>query len=482
VTSRDIRRALVGLVLLAAALRLWRIGHQSYWLDEAFTVGLVNEDFVGMLKGVRETESTPHLYYSLAWLWAQVAGDGEAALRSLSALFGVATVPVAYLAARELFRPAVALTAAALVAVNPWLVWYSQEARAYALLVLLATAALLFFLRAREDGRALVLWALFSALAVLTHYFAAFMVGPLALWLLWTRRDRASVIAAGAVAAVGVALAPLALDQRATGHTKFIESIPLGERVTDLPKKFVTGELGTPTPGLGVVAGLLVLAAIALLGWRAAAQDRRRALGLAALVTVTLAVPLTLAVAGFDYLFPRNAIAAFVPAAIALAVGFATSRAGLAAAAALCAIAIAVNIQVSVNEGLQRDDFRGLAEELGPALADRAIVLNPPVQVRGIEQYAGPLPEFPVRVVPVYEVDAVLIRRGDAERRPEPPLPGFRLVERRATASWEIARFRAVSGPRADGGGPRLLGITPALAEASRLDEDVPAVRLQSRR
>jgi uncharacterized membrane protein len=237
VTDRSALRALAGLILLAAALRFWRIGHQSYWLDEVFTVNLVNEDLWGMLKGVRETESTPHLYYALAWLWEKVAGDGEGALRSLSALFGIATVPVAYLAARELFKPAAALVAAALVAVNPWFVWYSQEARSYALLMLVGAASLVFFLRAlrSESRRDLALWALFSSLAVLTHYFAAFLVGAEALWLLWIMRERA-VAAAGALAVVGLALVPLAISQRGEGHTAFIEDIALGTRIVDLPK------------------------------------------------------------------------------------------------------------------------------------------------------------------------------------------------------------------------------------------------------
>nr|MDQ3934653.1 glycosyltransferase family 39 protein [Actinomycetota bacterium] len=270
-TDRTARRVLLGLVVLAAALRLWRIGHQSFWLDEVFTAGLVNEDLWGLLKGVRETESTPHLYYLLAWLWEKVAGDGEGALRSLSALFGIATVPVVYAAARERFSAQAALLAAALAAVNPWFVWHSQEARSYALLVLLAAVSLLFFLRALRDPsrRSLTLWAVFSALAVLTHYFAAFTVGAEALWLLWAHRTRPVWAATGALVAVGVALAPLALSQRATGHTAFIEGISLGRRITDLPKRFVTGELGTPTPGIGPLAGLLVAAGAALLVWRA---------------------------------------------------------------------------------------------------------------------------------------------------------------------------------------------------------------------
>jgi mannosyltransferase len=466
VTDRKALRALLGLVALAAALRLWRIGHQSFWLDEVFTVNLADDDLVGMLKGVRETESTPHLYYLLAWLWAKVFGDGEAALRSLSALFGIATVPVAYLAARRLFAPAVAITAAALVAVNPWLVWYSQEARAYALLVLLATTALLFFLRGR-----IALWALFSGLAVLTHYFAAFMVAPMALWLLWTRRDRAALVASGAVAAVGLALAPLALDQRASGHTKFIESIPLGTRVSDLPKKFVTGELGTPTPGIGPVAGLLVLAAIVLLV-RAAGEERRRAAGMAVLVLVTLAVPLLLALAGFDYLFPRNAIAAFVPAAIVLAAGFATSRAGLAAAALLCALAVAVNIQVSFNRSLQRDDWRAVAHALGPAPdGNRAIVLSGQVQVAPLEHYVPGLEPYPTSVTALREVVAIDVTRTGPSRVPQAP-EGFTQVERRREESFVLTRFRAAAPT----------GVGPPFLEAARLADGIPAERLQPRR
>jgi hypothetical protein len=466
VTDRKALRILAGLVILAAALRFWRIGHQSYWLDEVFTVRLVNEDLVGMLKGVRETESTPHLFYSLAWLWEKVAGDGEAALRSLSALFGIATVPVAYLAARELFRPAVALTAAALVAVNPWLVWYSQEARAYALLVLLSTAALLFFLRGN-----LARWALLSALAVLTHYFAAFFVAPMGLWLLWKRRDRAALIANGAVAAVGVALAPLALDQRASGHTKFIEEISLGSRVTDFPKKFVTGELGTPTPGLGPLAGALVVAGAALLLWRATPEDRRRGLGLAALTAVTLAVPLLLAVAGFDYLFPRNAIAALIPAAAALAAGFASHRLGLAAAAALCLTAIAVNIQVGFNEDLQRDDWRAVAKAIGPPSGgDRGIALNGQVQLAPLEHYVPDLREYPPDGAVLNEVIALHITRSPSTFEPKPPA-GFTLVERRREPSFEIARYRA----------PAPVGVGPPFVGETRLDLEHPIIRLQPR-
>ena len=114
----------------------------------------------------------------LAWGWAKAFGTGEFGLRSLSALFGAATVPVAYCIGRELASRRAGLIAAALVAVNPMLIWYSQEARSYALLVFFGAVSLLFFVRAlrTRDGRDLALWALASALALCSHYFAVFAV------------------------------------------------------------------------------------------------------------------------------------------------------------------------------------------------------------------------------------------------------------------------------------------------------------------
>jgi 4-amino-4-deoxy-L-arabinose transferase-like glycosyltransferase len=470
VTERTALRALAGLVVLAAALRFWRIGHQSFWLDEVFTAGLVNEGLGGMLKGVRETESTPHLYYLLAWLWAKVAGDGEGALRSLSALFGIATVPLAYLAARELFKPAAAVTAAALVAVNPWFVWYSQEARAYALLMLVATASLLFFLRAlrAESRRDLSLWALFSALAVLTHYFAAFLVGAEALWILWTMRERAARPVA-ALAAGGLALVPLAASQRGEGHTEFIEDIALGTRIADLPKRFVTGELGTPTPLIGPLAGLLVVAGLALALWRR--PERERALGLLALAAAAVGIPILLAAAGFDLLLPRNAIAAYVPVAIAIAAGFASHRAGLVAAAALCAVLLAVTIQISLNEDLQRDDWRAVAAALGdPPGVGRAVVLTSEPQIAPLEHYLDGLDEYPAGGAALNEIVTIEVTREGASRAPVVP-PGFTLAEQRREASFELMRFQsgAIAVPTAD-----------ALA-ATRLDDEAAALRFQPR-
>ena len=110
----------------------------------------------------------------------------EVGLRAIPAICGVALVPVAYWIGRELASTRAATIAAALVASNPFLVWYSQEARSYSLLALLSAIALLLTLRAlrRPSGRLYAGWMVVSSLALATHYFAAFLVLPEAVILL----------------------------------------------------------------------------------------------------------------------------------------------------------------------------------------------------------------------------------------------------------------------------------------------------------
>jgi mannosyltransferase len=431
------RLALLAIVALAAALRLWRIGDQSFWLDESFTVDIVKRPFGDMLSTVARTESTPPLYYVLAWLWAKLFGHGEAGLRSLSALFGTLTVPVAWRVAREWFSPAAGLVAAALVAFNPFFVWYSQEARSYSLLVLMAALSLLFLARAlrQRTARAYAWWALVAGLGVLTHYFAAFLLVPEAVWLVWATRERAAWAAAGAFAAVGAALAPLALHQRAQGHTSFIADLSLRSRVTDLPKKLVTGELGTPTPLIGPLAGLIAAAAIVY------ALRERPARMLLAVAAAAAALPLVLAVIGADYLLPRNLIALYVPLIVVVAAGLgAAGRLGLAGAAAICAVALTVNLEVASDAKLQRDDWRGAAKALGPATEPRAVIVTPDFAKRPLRLYAGSLPELPAAGADVREV--VVIDNARPPRGVVSP-PGFTERSRTRTPSYILVRYRA---------------------------------------
>src|SRR5919112_1333049 len=100
--------ALAGITVVGALLRFVTLGDQSYWGDEGVTVALVRMSFGDMLDTIPKWESTPPLYYALAWVWTRALGSSEEwGLRSLSAVAGAVTIPVLYAAACTLVtRPA----------------------------------------------------------------------------------------------------------------------------------------------------------------------------------------------------------------------------------------------------------------------------------------------------------------------------------------------------------------------------------------
>jgi mannosyltransferase len=372
--------AIAAVTALAALLRFWALGRQGFWYDEATTAWLLRGSPAQLLSQLPHTESTPPLYYLLAWVWVRLFGDTQTGLRSLSALAGVATVPLAFAAARELAGRRVALFAAALVAVNPFLVWYSQEARSYALLVLAATAALWLFARARAQPspRRLAAWAVAAAVSLCVHYFAIFLVVPEAALLLADRRTPVRW-RLGAIAGVGIpGLALLVLATVQSGRTYYFIHAPLGIRVAQIPAFFIAGF--TPPAGrmaLGIAA-LAAGAGFALLVLRSDRVERRGALLAGGLGLVAVLVPVLLAVAGADYLNARNVIGALVPLLIALACGLAAPRSralGFAATTVLVAMSLAMVVKVPSDAGAQRTQWQEVAEALRYTGKPRAILL-----------------------------------------------------------------------------------------------------------
>jgi uncharacterized membrane protein len=449
-----------GLTVLAAVLRFATLGVQSLHHDEIVTAGrILGGSFGEAMEGVRDSESAPPLYYALAWGWTQLAGTGEFGLRSLSAIAGVATVPVAYLLAAELRDRRAGIFAAALVAVNPMLLWYSQEARGYALLAFLCAASALYFVRALERGgrREMTWWGIFSALALATHYFAIFPVAVEAVWLL-ARRGRGALRGLAIVAVAGLAVAPLALHQMAAGHAEWIAGHALGHRVWEAGATFLVGETGDviarpehPLPAL--VPFLLVVAALGLIVARGTPEERRAARLPLALAAAAVAIPLALAIVapGKDYFLARNLLPAVVPLFVAVAVGVTlrgARRAGLAVGAALLAYSLGFSIWASASPALQRPDWKAVAERLGDPARPRAIVSWTLGQA-SLRHYLG---THSFQVVQserypwfVHEIDFVSI--GPAPPVPRARLaPGFRQFEYGPVGQLYLRRY-ALPGP-----------------------------------
>lgn len=470
---------LAAIALLAAALRLSTLDLQSFWYDEAFTpLHVLHPSLFATLRSVVHSENTPPLWYLLAWADARILGTGEVALRLPSALAGIATVPVAWAIGAELERPSrgpqpaaappgtarrTAIACALLVAVNPLFVWYSQEARAYGLFVLMGALALLCFLRAEREptrGR-MALFALAGALALLTHYFAVFLLIPMVLWLLYRRRTRrAAAGAAGALVLVGAALLPLISAQGGHG-TQWIGRWPLSERLEAIPQYFLTGYSGKPLGhGVELLVALPILAGLAWGCWRmsepvprpapgAAVQEaadgheaealRRLALVLAVAACGVL-VPIVLVGFGADYLAPRNLVAAMVPVTAVIAAvttwppGPARGAAltGMALVVAMAVAFLAVSVDVDLSPRLQRGNWRGLARaiERGASGGREQAITTVELGSTPLEYYLPGLHGLPagrfVRVREIVETGYAPLRASAGE----PPAPGFRLRAR----------------------------------------------------
>jgi mannosyltransferase len=378
--------AAVALTVLAAFLRFWRIGHQGFWFDEGNTALLVHFSPGKMLGLIPQSESTPPLYYCVAWVWARIFGYTEAPLRSLSAVAGVLTVPVAFTCARILFTNRIAVVAAALVACNPLLIWYSQEARSYALLVLLTSVSLLAFAYAREEPtpRRVLAWVVAAGLAMATHYYAVLAVVPQAVWLLAQhRRERAVWVGVVVAAACGLGLVPLAFSQNGTGHANWIAPIALRWRLNQIVPVFTVGFQLPAQSLLEPVGCALAGAGLALLVVRGERHERWAGLGTALLAVGGFALNMLMIAFGTDDLIVRNVLALWLPTALTVAAGLGARRAGwlgLVLAAGLCGIGLTAAVSVAVNRDYERPDWRGVARVLGarpaPGVGERVILVQ----------------------------------------------------------------------------------------------------------
>jgi mannosyltransferase len=446
------------LVLLAAGLRLGTLSLQSFWYDEAFTpVHVLHASLGATLRSFVHTENTPPLWYVAIWGWARLFGTGEVALRLPSALAGIATVPVAWGIGSELAGRRAAIVTAALVACDPLLVWYSQEARAYAFFVLFAALAMLCMLRADREPtpRRLALFALSGALALLSQYFAVFLLIPMALWLLRPRgasaeRPRLPVfLAVAALALVGLALVPLILAQGGHG-TQWIGQWPLSERLEAIPQYYLTGYSGAPLGhGIELLVALPILAGIGFGLWRVLTpRESDGALLALAIAACGVLIPLALALAGADYLAPRNVVAATIPLTAMIAVIVAARRTGvpgMVIAGAIALAFLAISVDVDLSPRLQRGDWRGLARVLaagGGAASERAIT-TVELGAAPLEYYLPPLHNLArdtrVRVREIDETGYAPLRPGAGA----PPASGFRLVGHYDVNGLSFYRFRS---------------------------------------
>ena len=438
----------LGLTGLGGILRFASLGAQSYWFDEAQAAHELHLSLWSMLSSMVGHETNPPLYFVLGWIWVRLFGAGEVGLRSLSALAGTALIPIIYLCGRELVSRRAGTVAAALVALSPFMIWYSQEAREYMLLATLCGASLLYFARSWHEPsrRNIALWAVFSGLALLTHFFATFLVAPEALWLLYVIRDRAIATAVAVVAVVQAALLPLLFTHATRNLLGFITALPLSTRIQQIPVAFGLGTLyQSPIVRYGMLAAAILVGALIVLLLIGADRQQLRGAGMAAaLAGAALLVPLVFALFGEDYYIPRALMPAWIPLAVVLGAACTTPRArvpGAILAVVLLGSFVYAQLKIDGSAQYQRPDWRGVASALGAASTQRAIVAYDGMSAT--DPLATYLPGIPWtkasnELVSVGEVDVIGYRWQTVPRH----LPrGVRLTASRTVNDYVVDRF-----------------------------------------
>jgi 4-amino-4-deoxy-L-arabinose transferase-like glycosyltransferase len=337
---------LAGIVAVALALRFPGLT-ESIWFDELWSTRVK----VGTLQSLVRTVAVdvhPPFYLALMFGWIRVFGDSELSVRMLPLLSGLGTVALAAPLARAYGGRVAGFVAALLLALSPVHIWYSQEARHYAFLLLVLVASVLVFhrIRATNDWRWYAAYLALAMCLVFTHYFAVAYVGAMALLALPDRHRRWPMITIAALAAGAVALF-LAYKARRWGLPTSAGSLGEFELIDfwRLPFEwFLTGgALGAPASraplaSAAIIACQLLILVLMVLGllcaggrWAGGARPGRGStVPRVELALLLVVVPVGLAVLGAlgarQYYNDRSALGALPFFAAAVGAGVARLR------------------------------------------------------------------------------------------------------------------------------------------------------------
>ncbi len=189
-SSSKILLALI--LILGTVIRLFRLGYQSEWNDEALSVNIAKGTVEQILTNQFHSRHPPG-YYLLLHYWLNWFGDSEMILRLLSAITGIISLFVMYQLAKRLFTTQTALVATAVTAFMPFHLFYSQETRSYSFVFLFSALLMLAHVEIWQgkSNRWWFVYLLTGIAGMYTHYFFALIIGTMGLYFLvrwWQER------------------------------------------------------------------------------------------------------------------------------------------------------------------------------------------------------------------------------------------------------------------------------------------------------
>jgi len=177
---------LFAITAAGAFLRFHRIGKECLWVDEIYSAWRVSLTFPNLTDDLTLKFLFPPLYFYFLKIWSHFFGPGTAALKSYSALWGTAAIPIIYLLAREMFGRKAAVVSTILLAFSAFNIYYSQEVKMYSMWWTLILASNLFFVRSIKHGMRwpdVSLFCVATAAALWTHNFTVLVIGAQAIYL-----------------------------------------------------------------------------------------------------------------------------------------------------------------------------------------------------------------------------------------------------------------------------------------------------------
>jgi len=366
---------LAGLIAVSLALRSMQLAI-GFWIDEGLSVGIADRPLTDIPAALRK-DGSPPLYYMLLHFWLGIAGDSEEGVRSFSLACALLAIPVGWWAGRAIWGTQKAgWYAAVLMAFNPFLTQYAQEARMYAMVALLAIPATVCFLRAyalhTERRRPWVIgFAVSEAVALYTHNWPIFFgasAGVAFLLLLALSDRRRALLKDGALGFGGAALLYLPWVP-----TTLYQARHTGAPWADAPA--FSSLLGVPGVILGRLPEIVFLICagagiIAMLRTRPLSAHGRAALALLIIAVLTPTLAWTLSQSSPAWASRYLAVA--VPPYLLLATG------GLAYARrlGLFGLVLIVIMWAQDTAPVEKSNVRAVAQTIGPSLAPGDLVIS----------------------------------------------------------------------------------------------------------
>ena len=171
------------IAVMGAFLRVYNINAKEFWYDEAFTARMTENSF-GQIIDLSAKDVHPPLYYLTVKAWTSVSGTSDLGFRSLSVLFGVLLISATYYLVNLLTDNKLkALLVSTVIAVNPFLITYSKEARSYSMFAFIFTLLMIIVFRLRKDNKGWLAVSILLPVFFLTHYISVFSI-PVLIWLI----------------------------------------------------------------------------------------------------------------------------------------------------------------------------------------------------------------------------------------------------------------------------------------------------------